>query len=467
MPTGPTPARPPALTPGAARARQIAIVGAGYVGLVTGACLAELGNSVVCVDNDAAKIATLRRNELPFFEPDLAELAARNVRAGRLEFSQDARTAVRAAEIVFIAVGTPSQADDCADLSAIWDVAATIGQDLNAPKIVVLKSTVPIGTCERVSAIIAEHALTKSHVDVVSNPEFLREGCAVADFMHADRVVIGTSCPHAEAVMRELYAPLDAPFLVADLRTSEMIKYASNAFLAAKISMINEIANVCELVGVDVTVVRDGMALDPRIEGSFLGAGIGFGGSCFPKDLRALERIAEAGGYDAALLRAVDSVNRGQIGRTLSTLEMALGGSVAGKVVCVLGLAFKPNTSDVRESPALRLIESLLQAGATVKAHDPVATPGARAELNDAKVGYCSDKYDAVRDSDALVLTTEWDEYRDLDFAVVAESMRGDLVFDGRNIFDADTVSSHDLRYLGVGRPEAAGDGVVLRSALG
>lgn len=436
--------------------RSIAVIGTGYVGLVTGACLADLGNSVVCVDSDASKIALLRANQVPFYEPGLAELVGSNVLAGRLTFSQDARTAARAAEIVFIAVGTPPQQDAAADLSGVWTVAATIARELNGPKLVVLKSTVPIGTCERVAEIIAEIAGDRHHVDVVSNPEFLREGSAVGDFMQTDRVVVGTSCPHAETVMRELYAPLDVPFFATSLRTSEMIKYASNTFLAAKISMINEIANICELFGVDVTAVREGMALDPRIEGRFLGAGIGFGGSCFPKDLRALERMAHAGGYDAALLRAVDSLNRRQIERTFSKLKAALGDCVAGKVVCVLGLSFKANTSDVREAPALRLIDLLLREGAAIQAHDPVAVHEARAVANHAGITYCSDAYEAVRESDALVVATEWDDYRSLDFGVVATLMRGDLVFDGRNIFDAEAVSEHDLRYFGVGRAAAA-----------
>lgn len=431
--------------------RRIAVVGTGYVGLVTGACLAELGNSVVCVDNDAGKIQTLRRGEIPFFEPSLLELTRRNHCAGRLSFSEDLAAAVRDCAIIFIAVGTPTRPDDNADLSAICNVAAIIGRGLNGPKIVVLKSTVPVETCEFVSAIIAENAAEHYCVEVVSNPEFLREGSAVADFMYPDRIVIGADNPKAEAAIRDLYAPLNAPFVVTDHRTSEMIKYAANAFLATKISFMNEIANICDLVGVDIQAVSDGIAVDRRIGSLFMSPGIGYGGSCFPKDVLALERVAHGLSYDASLLRAVDGINRRQVERVCDKIRKALGGTLLGKNACVLGLSFKPNTSDIREAPALRLIDLLVQKGASVAAHDPVAIEGARKNLR-ALVAYRSDMYEAIKGADVLILATEWEEYRSIDFGLVRKVMRGDLVFDGRNIFDPAKVARVGLRYMGVGR---------------
>lgn len=431
--------------------RRIAIVGTGYVGLVTGTCLAELGNSVTCLDNDASKIATLRRGEVPFFEPDLLEMIVSNHHAGRLGFSEEVEAGICDAGIIFIAVGTPMRHDDNADLSAIWDVAATIGRELNGPKLVVIKSTVPVETCEMVSAIIAENAAKAHRVDVVSNPEFLREGSAVADFMHPDRIVIGTSNPHAESIIRELYEPLDAPFVTTDVRTSEMIKYAANAFLATKVSFMNEIANICELVNVDVKSVARGIGFDHRIGAQFMSPGIGYGGSCFPKDLRALERTAHGRNYEATLLRAVETVNRAQVHRTFGKLEKALGGSVEGKKVCVLGLAFKPNTSDIRESPALNLIDALVEGGAIVAAHDPIAIEVARERIA-GDVAFCGQMYEAINGCDALVLATEWGEYKGINFRMVRKLMRGNLIVDGRNAFEADDVVREGLRYIGVGR---------------
>jgi UDPglucose 6-dehydrogenase len=431
--------------------RKIAVVGTGYVGLVTGTCLAELGHTVVCLDTDATKVAMLRRGELPFFEPHLQEMTVSNHHAGRLLFSDDVEAGVRESGLIFIAVGTPMRHDDHADLSAIWDVAATIGRQLNGPKIVILKSTVPVDTNEMVAAIIAENAVDPHRVDMVSNPEFLREGSAVADFMRPDRIVIGTNNPQAEAVMRELYAPLDAPFVITDVRTSEMIKYAANAFLATKVSFMNEIANICELVGVDVKAVGGGIGFDHRIGNQFMSPGIGYGGSCFPKDVRALERTANSRSYEATLLRSVESVNRGQVPRTFAKIERALDGSVEGKNVGVLGLAFKPNTSDVREAPALHLIELFLRAGARVSAHDPIAVDEARARIGDG-INYCADMYEAINGCDVLILATDWNEYKSINFRIVKKLMRGDVVFDGRNIFDAEKVTVEGLRYIGVGR---------------
>jgi UDPglucose 6-dehydrogenase len=430
--------------------RRIAVVGTGYVGLVTGACFAELGNSVVCLDNDERKVAMLQRGEMPFFEPQLLEMILRNRHAGRLSFSKDVAAGVRDSGIVFIAVGTPMCLDGRADLSAIRAVAATIGRELNAPKLVVLKSTVPVETTEMVSALIAKNAVNHHRVDVVSNPEFLREGSAVADFMHPDRVVIGTSDPEAEATMRDLYAPLDAPVVVTSVRTSEMIKYSANAFLAMRISFMNEIANICELVDVDVTAVGEGIALDHRIGTHFMSPGIGYGGSCLPKDVRALERIAHGRSYDATLLRSIETVNRGQIHRTFEKVKKALGGSIEGKAVCILGLAFKPNTSDVREAPALHLVDLFSRSGATLTAHDPIAMEAS--SRDGREVTYCSRLYEAINDCDILLLATEWNEYETLNFKMVKKLMRGNIVFDGRNMFDPGKVVAEGLRYIGVGR---------------
>ncbi len=431
--------------------KKIAIIGTGYVGLVTGTCFAELGNSVVCLDNDVRKIEQLRRGEAPFYEPQLLEMIVRNQHAGRLRFSDDIEAGVRDSEIVFIAVGTPMGGDGNADLSAVRAVAATIGRALNGPKIVVSKSTVPVETGEMVSLIIAENSTEHFDVDVVSNPEFLREGSAVADFMQPDRIVVGTGSAQAEAVMRDLYAPLDAPFVVTDVRTSEMIKYAANAFLATKISFMNEIANICELVDVDVKSVGRGIGFDHRIGTQFMSPGIGYGGSCFPKDVRALEKIADGRSYDATLLRSVEYVNRTQIQRTFAKIEKALGGSIEGRSVGVLGLAFKPNTDDVREAPALHLIDLFVKAGANVRAHDPIATEGARAYVG-SSITYCPQMYEAINEVDVLLLATDWNEYKNLDFAMVRKLMRGNVVFDGRNIFDPDKVVAEGLRYIGVGR---------------
>jgi UDPglucose 6-dehydrogenase len=435
--------------------RRIAIVGSGYVGLVTGTCFSELGNTVVCVDDDARKIARLDAGEVPFYEPSLGEMIARNVQARRLSFTTDTAAAVRSSEIVFIAVGTPTRADGHADLTGVRAVAREIGYALNGPKIVVSKSTVPVETGEMITSIIRRHAPADHRVSVVSNPEFLREGSAVADFLEPDRVVIGTADPDAERVLRELYAPLDVPVVVTDVRTSEMIKYAANAFLATKISFINEIANICELLDVDVRAVCHGIGYDQRIGTKFLNPGIGYGGSCFPKDVRALEQLAAERAYDAPLLHAVETVNRRQIERTVAKLERALS-SLHGRTVAVLGLAFKPNTDDVRHAPALAIIRRLLDRGARVRAHDPIANDLARDVLGDDRVTFFDDMYATLDGADAVVLATEWNEFRALDFARCAAAMRGDVLIDGRNVFDPDRVRAAGLRYLGVGRVKLA-----------
>jgi UDPglucose 6-dehydrogenase len=435
--------------------KRIAVIGTGYVGLVTGTCFAELGNTVVCLDNDERKIDTLRAGQAPFYEPQMLEMIVRNQHAGRLTFSSDVAAGVRDSEIIFIAVGTPMGDDGHADLSAVRAVAKAIGQALNGPKIVVSKSTVPVETGELVSSIISENSTESYQVDVVSNPEFLREGSAVSDFMQPDRVVIGTSSTDAEAVMRDLYRSLDAPMVVTNVRTSEMIKYAANAFLATKISFMNEIANICELVDVDVKAVGKGIGFDHRIGTQFMNPGIGYGGSCFPKDVRALEKIAAGRHYDASLLRAVEVINKQQIGFTFAKLMAALGGDANGKTVGVLGMAFKPNTDDVREAPAIYLIEKLLAAGASIRAHDPIAMDAVKKELG-GKIVYCDQLYEALHDCDAVLLATEWNEYKNIDFAMVRKLMRGNTIIDGRNLFDSDIVTGAGLEYVGVGRNQAS-----------
>jgi UDPglucose 6-dehydrogenase len=434
--------------------KRIAVIGTGYVGLVTGTCFAELGNTVICVDNNEAKIELLRAGSTPFHEPHLAELIGRNLRAARLSFSTDLAIAVQATDIVFIAVDTPTTEDGTADLSAVRTVAASIGNALNGPKLVVSKSTAPVETGELIASLIAENSIDHHCVTVVSNPEFLREGSAVADFMQPDRIVIGTNDGAGEAILRELYRPLNAPIVVTDVRTSEMIKYAANAFLATKISFMNEIANICDVVDVDVETVAHGIGLDQRIGTQSMQAGIGFGGSCLPKDLQALEKIAAERQYDASLLGAVAGVNRRQIDRVIGKVAAALGGSVTGKTVAILGLAFKPDTDDIRGAPALLLIERLLMGDANVRAHDPVALEAVSARFGDRIVA-CEQIYDAVRGSDALVLATEWNEYKMIDFVLVKELMRGDAVIDGRNLFDPAAVLAAGLSYTGMGRRKA------------
>lgn len=435
--------------------KRIAVIGTGYVGLVTGTCFAELGDTVVCLDNDAAKIETLRGGRTPFYEPQLLELIGRNQHAGRLSFSTDVAAGIRDSEVIFIAVDTPMAEDGAVDLSAVRAVAAAIGRALNGPKTVISKSTVPVETGDLIASIIAENSAEHHRVDVVSNPEFLREGSAVADFMQPDRIVVGTNSAEAEALMRDLYRSLDAPMLFTDVRTSEMIKYAANAFLATKISFMNEIANICDLVDVDVKAVGRGIGFDHRIGTQFMNPGIGFGGSCFPKDVRALEMIAAHRQYEAVLLRAVESINRRQIDRTLAKIVAALGGAARGKTVGVLGLAFKPNTDDIREAPALHIIEHLLAAGAAIRAHDPVAAGAVRAKLGE-RITYCDQMYEALHEADALLLATEWNEYKNIDFVMVRKLMRGDKVVDGRNLFDPEAVTAAGLDYIGIGRRQEA-----------
>ena len=430
---------------------KIGVVGTGYVGLVVGACLAENGNTVACVDSDAAKVDALRAGEIPIYEPGLEEMIPRNVREERLRFTTDLGDAVEASDILFIAVGTPQDEDGSADLRHVLKVAEGIGRAMNGYKVIVNKSTVPVGTARRVEAVVK--AATKHPFAVVSNPEFLKEGTAVEDFLKPDRVVIGTSDPKAREIMVELYSPFvrtGNPVLVMDPASAELTKYAANAMLASRISFMNEIANLCDRVGADVGEVRRGIGTDSRIGSSFLFPGIGYGGSCFPKDVKALLKIGSEAGIPLAVVAAVDRVNQEQTRVLLPRIAAHLGG-LEGKVVAVWGLAFKPRTDDMREAPALAIIDGLLAGGATVRAYDPKAMPAAERALGKG-VTLCARSYDAVEGADALVLATEWNEFREPDFERIKSLMRHPAIFDGRNVYNPALLREIGFHYEGIGR---------------
>jgi UDPglucose 6-dehydrogenase len=435
---------------------KICVVGSGYVGLVTGACLADLGMTVTGVDKDAAKIAALERGEIPIYEPGLEEVVEKNVRAGRLHFTTDLAPAIREARAVFIAVGTPPLPDGRADLSFVRQVAESIGDNLNGYKVVINKSTVPVGTGQMVEAVVRERSGSGQEFAVVSNPEFLREGSAIEDFMRPDRIVIGAKTQRAIDVMREMYAPLEAagvPFVISNVESAEMIKYASNGFLATKISFINEVAELCERVGADVAVVARGMGLDHRIGPKFLQPGPGFGGSCFPKDTLAVAQIAEEHGMRFELIDAVLSVNERVKRRMIPKIEAALGG-LAGRTVALLGLAFKGDTDDMRESPTIPIVHGLIERGARVRAFDPAATQQARPLMPDSVV-YCDDAYQAAQGADALVIATEWNQFRALELDRLARLLTRPLLVDLRNLYEPARVAAAGFRYVSVGRPEA------------
>jgi UDPglucose 6-dehydrogenase len=430
---------------------NIGVVGSGYVGLVVGACLAENGNSVVCVDSDAAKVERLKRGEIPIYEPGLNEMVPRNVAEERLSFTTDLAGVVRRSEVVFIAVGTPQDEDGSADLTHVLDVARGIGRAMNGFKVIVNKSTVPVGTARKVREVVA--SLTDHPFAVVSNPEFLKEGTAVDDFLKPDRVVIGTDDPKVEALMRQLYEPFvrtGKPILVMDPASAEITKYAANAMLATRISFMNEIANYCDRVGADVRHVRLGMGTDARIGASFLFPGVGYGGSCFPKDVKALIRMGQDGGVALNVIEAVEKTNESQKSILVPRIEAHLG-ALAGKRIAVWGLAFKPRTDDMREAPAIAIIERLLAAGASVAAYDPKAEEQARRVFGD-RIGFCGRAYEAVAGADALVVVTEWNEFREPDFAKIKSLMRTPAVFDGRNIYDPRVLRAAGFHYEGVGR---------------
>jgi UDPglucose 6-dehydrogenase len=430
---------------------NISVIGVGYVGLVTGACFAEFGLRVTCVDKDAEKIGMLEKGLLPFYEPGLEELVRKNLRDARLSFVTDIARAVKDSLVIFIAVGTPSQDDGSADLSYVEEVARTIAEQMDDYKVIVTKSTVPVGTGDRIREILLAHQDRPHHFDVVSNPEFLREGSALEDFMRPNRVVIGAESPQAVAIMRDLYRPLyliETPILITDVKTAEMIKYASNAFLATKISFINEVANLCERVGADVHVVAKGMGFDQRIGMKFLHPGPGFGGSCFPKDTQALVRIGHD--YQFEILEAVLRVNARQLEIMIDKIRGALG-SLRDKTLGVLGLSFKPNTDDIREAPALRILEVLLQEGARVRAYDPAAMETTRRIF--PEVHYCDNPYEAAKGSDALIVVTEWNLFRNLDLGELKSLLRQPILLDLRNIYEPEKARALGFRYYGVGRP--------------
>jgi UDPglucose 6-dehydrogenase len=432
---------------------RIAVVGTGYVGLVTGACLADFGNDVRCVDVDATKVASLERGEIPFFEPGLEEQVARNFKAERLAFGTDLAAATRWADAVFITVGTPPKKDGSADLSAVFAVADAVARAATGYTVLVQKSTSPVGTARKLWAAVRKRAKKGVTIDVASNPEFLREGSAIETFMRPDRVVVGAETAKSERMLRDLHEPLyllETPITVTTLETAELIKYASNAFLATKISFINEVANLCEELGADVRTVARAMGQDRRIGSKFLHAGPGYGGSCFPKDTLALASFARAAGAPMRIVEAVVEVNQRQKARMVEKIKRAVG-TVRGKRIAILGLTFKPNTDDIRESPALDIVDGLVRAGAKITAYDPAGMAHVRRLPIGAKIVFADDAYDAAKGADCAVLVTEWNELRSLDLKRLARAMRKPVLCDLRNVYDPEESRAAGLRYVGVG----------------
>jgi UDPglucose 6-dehydrogenase len=440
---------------------HVTIFGTGYVGLVTGTCFADVGNDVVCVDIDRERIDRLNAGEVPIYEPGLAEMVARNRRAGRLAFTTDAATGIAHGQFLFICVGTPPLADGSSDLRAVEAVAHGIGRHLAEPKVVVTKSTIPVGTSACVGAIVGRELTARGlriAFDVVSNPEFLKEGAAIDDFMKPDRIIVGSDNPAAIELLRELYAPFNRNhnrLMVMDVRSSEFTKYAANAMLATKISFMNELANIAERVGVDIESVRVGIGSDPRIGYSFIYPGCGYGGSCFPKDVRSLERVAAGVGYDAQLLRAVEDVNERQKRVLFEKVWTHFGGKLSGRTLAVWGLSFKPNTDDMRDAPSRTLIEALWETGARVRAYDPEAMGEARRHYPDriegGNLSLCETEEVALEGADALVICTEWRAFRSPDWDVVRTTLARPVVFDGRNIHDPDRMAKEGITYYGIG----------------
>ncbi len=432
--------------------KKIAVVGTGYVGLVTGTCFAETGNQVVCIDIDSKKVERMRNGEIPIYEPHLDVLFERNIKAGRLSFTTDLKSGIEEAEIIFLALPTPPGEDGSADLSYILGVADQLGKILEDYKVIVDKSTVPVGTADLVHEAIAKNA--QVDFDVVSNPEFLREGFAVDDFMKPDRVVIGSSSAKANKIMEQLYKPFvrqGNPIIFMDEKSAELTKYAANSFLATKITFMNEIANFCEKVGADVDKVRIGIGSDDRIGKRFLFPGIGYGGSCFPKDVQALVKSGNEAGFSFEILKAVMAVNETQKTVLIPKIANYFRGNLSGKNIALWGLAFKPDTDDIREAPALYIIDELLKAGATVTAFDPEAMPNVKAILGD-KIAYSENEYDALRGADALVICTEWGIFRNPDFDKMATHLKDKVVFDGRNLFDLAEMNERGFYYSSIGR---------------
>jgi UDPglucose 6-dehydrogenase len=432
---------------------KLAIIGTGYVGLVAGVCFAETGNDVVCVDVDASKITRLKAGEMTIYEPDLDRLFLQNVREERLSFTTDLAEAVTHAEIIFLALPTPPGADGAADLRYVLSAAEEIGKLLDDYKVIVNKSTVPVGTADAVHECVARNA--RHEFDVVSNPEFLREGVAVEDFLKPERVVVGTESVRAERLMRELYRPFllsGNPLLIMDARSAELTKYAANSMLALRISFMNDIANLCQRCGANVDHVRLGMGLDSRIGKRFLFSGIGYGGSCFPKDVLALIDTGRKHGTPQRLLEATHEINEDQKRSLLPRISEHFGGDLTGRKIAVWGLSFKPNTDDIREAPSLMLIRGLVEAGATVSAYDPEATEPARKELGDV-AQFVTRYYDALDEADALVIVTEWNKFREPDFGFMKELMKEPVIFDGRNVYDLEIMAERGFTYYSIGRP--------------
>lgn len=436
---------------------KIVVVGTGYVGLVTGACLAEVGTEVVCIDVNQPKIDNLKRGTLPIYEPGLEDIVLRNYKKGRLHFSTDLADSIRGAQVAFIAVGTPPGEDGSADLKYVLQVADTIGKHMTDYLVVVTKSTVPVGTASKVNAGIAAALKNRDEdieYDVASNPEFLKEGAAVDDFLKPDRIVIGVESDRARGVLQQMYNPFllnGHPILFMDVPSAEMTKYAANAMLATKISFMNDIANLCELVGANVNHVRKGIGSDPRIGNRFIYPGIGYGGSCFPKDVKALIKTGEKSGYDLRILNAVEEVNEDQKKVIITKIKNYYNGDIAGKTFAMWGLSFKPKTDDMREAPSLVIIDMLLEAGASVKAYDPVSMPEAKHMIGD-KITFVDDAAEATKGADALLLITEWPEFRLPDWDEIKNNMKGHVIFDGRNIYTADEIKQHGFEYFGIGR---------------
>ena len=431
---------------------HIAVIGTGYVGLVTGACFAEFGVDVTCVDIDSDKIARLLNGEMPIYEPGLEQLVTKNTQSGRLRFTTDLKQAVEQALVIFLAVGTPPKSDGSPDLSFVETAARSVAQHMNGYKVIVTKSTVPIGTGEHIRELIREEQKGKLNFGIVSNPEFLREGAAINDFMRPDRVVLGSRDDEAIAIMRDLYRPLyliEAPFVITSLEAAELTKYAANAFLATKISFINEIANLCESIGCDVHDVARAIGMDRRIGSKFLHPGPGFGGSCFPKDTQALASVAEQFGRESLIVDAVIEVNRRQRRAMVPKIEKLVG-DVAGKTIAILGLAFKPETDDMREAPAIDIITGLIERGAIIRAYDPVARTEAAKVLTG--IDYVADEYEAVTNADALVFVTEWNQFRALDMRRIRDLMRSPRIADLRNIYEPTDMRELGFEYVGVGR---------------
>ncbi|MCK5305529.1 MAG: UDP-glucose/GDP-mannose dehydrogenase family protein [Candidatus Omnitrophica bacterium] len=429
--------------------KRVCVVGSGYVGLVTGSCLADLGNNVICVDNDKKKIEMLNKFKMPIYEPGLEDVVKRNVEAGRLFFTTDLKDSVKKSEVIFIAVGTPPKANGEADLSCIEDVSKQIALNMDEYRLIVDKSTVPVQTGQRVKETITRNLKKDIEFDVASNPEFLKEGSAINDFTRPDRIVIGVETERAAVILKEIYNPFNSPIITTDIQSAELIKHAANSFLATKVSFVNALSVICELTGADVDKVTEGMGMDKRIGSSFLNAGVGFGGFCFPKDLAAFIKISEKLGYDFKLLKAVEEINKKQKDRFIKKIEDALW-NIKDKTIAVLGLSFKPNTDDIRFAPSIDIIKALLRDGAGIRAYDPYAMDKMSQVLPEVK--YCQSSYEAADGADALVIVTEWSEFKELDFVKIKGLLNDAILIDGRNMYDPDSMRRLGFKYVCIGK---------------